>query len=239
MRYVSICICLACLSGSVQAEFREWTFLRGKTLEAEFTTLIAGKVCLKTREGEILRIPVGRFSSADQGYIQLQIPPQLSLDFSKQTTQRQYPNPPPPWGQLPRSIYHNFSIKIKQTSAGQYDHELVVEYFVVGEEIDGDKRTLLDYQKNRFFLTEESNRSVEFSGKRVELSDFYIGGYHRGTKYGGHLIVVTDSRGEIIAHRASSKNLFKNLENLRTVPVSKYFDDTCVRCFPTSPKRFY
>ena len=86
----------------------------------------------------------------------------------------------------------------------------------------------------------DGSRSVfEVQSKTVQLSDYVVGGFHRGEKYKGHLIVVTDSLGEIVAHKSSSKNFFKNLDNLRKVPVGKYFDDDCIRCQPTRQRRFY
>lgn len=86
----------------------------------------------------------------------------------------------------------------------------------------------------------DGRRSVfQIKSKTVQLSDYVIREFHRGENYKGHLIVVTDSRGEIIAYKTTSKSLFKNLDNLRKVPIGKYFDDECIRCQPTRQKRFY
>ncbi|VGO16411.1 hypothetical protein PDESU_05002 [Pontiella desulfatans] len=54
-----------------------------------------------------------------------------------------------------------------------------------------------------------------------------------------HLIVVTDALGKVVSYKASSENLFENMENLRTVPVGKYFDEDCNRCQPTRLKSIY
>ncbi len=244
MKPIAACICLAFFFGSVQAETRVWVSLEGKTLEAEFTTLVGGKACLKTPKGELLKIPVEQFSLADQAYIQLLTPPRIDLDFSKPTKQRHFPEVLSIGAAAltPRSFYYTFTARIKQVSTGQYDHELTAEFFAIGVEVDGDKRILLDYQRRSFFLSDGSNSMFEFSGKPVEVYDYLVGGRdlrRRGTKCKGYLIVVTDPRGKIIAHKVSGNNLLENLENLRKVPVGKTFDKECNRCFPTSPKRFY
>ena len=61
----------------------------------------------------------------------------------------------------------------------------------------------------------------------------------RGAKFKGHLILVTDERGEIIQHSASSPWLYENREQLLKVPVGRYFDETCNRVHPSGPKLFY
>lgn len=121
----------------------------------------------------------------------------------------------------------------------QYDQELVVEFFAMGDEVTGHKHILLDYQRANFVLTKENERSFEFTGKSVELIDYNLNGQHRGTKYGGHLVLVTDSRGEIIAYQTTKGAFYENLENLRKLSVGNYFDRTCTRCTPSRPKPWY
>ncbi|MEN8255844.1 MAG: hypothetical protein ABFR33_10295 [Verrucomicrobiota bacterium] len=127
---------------------------------------------------------------------------------------------------------------------GSYDQELQAEFFAIGTEINGDRYILLDRQKTAFTPGEEKNRSIRFSGRTVELPDFLAGSNsagrdRRGEKYSSFLVVVMDSRGKIIAHETPKKWLFENLENLKKVPVGKYFDKTCTRTRPTRPKTRY
>jgi len=139
---------------------------------------------------------------------------------------------------IPRSSYFNFSVTIEQTSTRQYDHELVAEFFAIGDEVDGNKYILLDYQRSNFMLTDENKRRVELAGETVEILDYILNGYRRGTKFGGYLVLITDSRGEIIAYKTTKGAYYENLNNLRTVPVGRYFDKTCTRCTPTRPKKW-
>jgi hypothetical protein len=218
-------------------KMRLWTLTTGKTIEAEFATLIGDKITLRTPRGKQVKVPEQDFSEADLKRIELLNPPTLSFNFSKSSKQRVFPDI---WwvgdDGVPNAKLYDFRATIGQRSTRIYPHDLAAEYFAVGREIDGGNYILLDYQTKSFQLLEGSRSVVELTGKTVELTDYYMQGFHRGERYKGYLIVVTDSRGEIISHKTSSENFFKNLENLRRVPVGKYFDDDCNRTQPTRLK---
>ena len=231
------------LDGSDENKMRTWTLVGGRTFEAEFVSLVGDKVAFKKARGKLTKIPRGEMSKEDLTFIQLEEPPELDISFSKKSRQRVYPeslsNQP-----RPTSYNYVFSAKIKQISTKRYDQELQVEVFVIGAEIGGNKYILLDRHKHRFTPTKENQRFGQFEGENVVLTDYLIGTnqigrQHRGRKYSSFLVVVTDSRGKIIAHETPKKWLFENLENLRGVPVGRYFDKTCTRVGPTPPRRFY
>ncbi len=249
MRRIALCAALLLLPLFASAETRVWKLADGVTFEAEFMALVAGKVALKNQKGKQIQISLKEFSEEDLKFIQLSMPPRLEISFSKKTNRRVY---------IPDLFYNNieptcfdytFGARVRQTSSGSYNHELQVEFFAIGTEIHGDRYILLDRQAQGFTPTEENNRSVEFKGKIVSLTDFIIkkgndnqGSLrqeHRGRKYSSYLVVVTDSRGKIIAHETPKKWLFENYENLKKIPVGKYFDKTCIRVGPTRPKTIY
>jgi len=228
------------LDNAEEDKLRTWTMADGRTFEAELVTVIGGKVSLKNAKGRLLKIPQGQLSGEDLKFIQLETPPKLDISFSKQSKQRIYAETLFSTDPPPSSAHYVFSAKIKQTSTKSYDQELQVEVFAIGAEVDGDKYILLDRLKSSFTPTKENQRSGRFEGKTVELIDYLIGGdtvgwLHRGRKYASYLVVVTDSRGKIIAHETPKKWLFENLENLRQVPVGTYFDETCTRVSPPPP----
>jgi len=105
----------------------------------------------------------------------------------------------------------------------------------VGKEVDGNCYVLLERNKDAYIPTKENKRSFEFRGKPVPLRQMALrsSAPMRGTAYDGFLITVTDERGSIIAHRASSKFLFENMENLKQLSPHNYFDRDCLRVFPT------
>jgi len=219
------------------AEMRLWTFTDGKTVEAEFQALVVGNVVLKGLNEKTVRIPLEKFSPEDLSYIDLQNPPQLDLDFSKKSEQRIFPEAL--IDTTPRAMYYDFSATIKQRSTRQYNAELIAELFVYADEIDGDNHILLDYQKVPFRLPDGSKSIVEIKGARVELTDFVIAGQRRGETYGGFILVVTDQRGEVVEYTTSSEDLYNQIENIRQVPVGKFFNEEGNRCFPTRPDKMY
>ncbi len=231
---------LACMA-SFAGELRTWTLNDGKTMEAEFVSVIGDKVALKGKRGELIKIPKVKISEDDMVYIDLCQPPKLDFSFTRQTRQFTYApltewfeNDQPP----PESLYNTFSTQIKQTSANPYDQELTAEVFVMAVEVDGDQNILIDYRKKTFNLNNENKRTVVIPGAEDLMLTNYIApsGIRRGEKFAGYMVVVTDLRGEIIAYQTTREWWFEKLDNIRKLPVGKTFDQEGNRCWPTRPK---
>jgi len=222
----------------VEEKTRSWTSTDGKTLKAEFITVISGKAVLRDARGKQRKIPLSQLSEEDRLHIELVQPPKFNIGFSKQSSQRFFKESPILPGWMPEHLDYVFSAKLKQTSAGEYNHELHVEFFAIGEEIDGDNYILFDRQESNFTPTKENGRSHMFRGDPVpvRVMDFQYLIYRRGQKYGGYLIVVTDERGKIIDHGASHKWLLGIVDPLRVLPEGKHFDKTGARVEPPRPK---
>ncbi len=220
-----------------ETTLRKWTLTNGRTREAEFLTVAGGNAVLKNTRGKQMKIPLDNLSEADRSYISLAVPPDLDINFSKTTKPRKFGDTNSGDEPPVKGSFYTFSTQIRKTSTQPYDHGLTAEYFAVGNEVGGDKNILLEYQRTDFALTEENNNAFEFGGRPVELLNYEYNGQRRGQRYGGFLVVVTDSRGKVIAHESPSKNLYRNLENLRKLRVGWYFDDNdCSRCLPTPPQ---
>ncbi len=233
---LGIMVAVAWVCGIARAEFRDWTLEDGRVIQAEFVALIGGDVSLRNDQGRTIKVPLDRLSAEDAGYVDLQQPPTLQLDFSKVSEQRIFPYSLSP---LPRAFYYHCKARIRQTSTRPYGQQLLAEVFLIGEEIYGGKQILLDYQQGSFLLEEGSGSSFELQCNTVQLMEYVIGGYKGGTKYGGYLIVVTDPRGEVVGYQTTDENLYGHLDSLRHVPIGKTFDEECNRCMPTRPHRFY
>ena len=229
--------------GSSDNEMRTWTLMDGRTFEAEFVSLASGRAVIKNDKGKLRKIPMKNLSVGDRKFIQLEMPPEFDISFSKQSEQRAYPETRSGKHPMTTTYHTDFSAKIRQTSTKNYDHELQAEVFVVGAEFGGDQYMLLDRFKSTFMLTAENHKSIRVKGKTVDITDYQVGkdsfGWqHRGRKYSSYLVVITDSRGEIIGHKTPKKWLFENFENLKKLPVDSYFDNTCTRVDPSRPKPF-
>lgn len=234
---------LAVMTGasSFSGDMRMWNLANGKTIEAELVSVVGEKVALKGIRGKLIKVPRTAISDDDRVYIELSQPPALDFSFSKKTAPFTYA-PLTPWFEQeqppPRSQFYTFSTQIKQTSSNPYHHELIAEVFVIAAEEDGDKHVLLDYRREGFRLNDENKRIANIAGAEDLMLTSYIapGGMWRGEKFSGYLIVVTDTRGEIIAHKATREWWYEKLENLRSVPVGKTFDAEGNRCWPTRPR---
>jgi len=229
-------------AGSVEGETRTWILKDGETLEARFVTVIGGKAVLTDSRGRQRKIPLAQLSGEDRLYVELTQPPKFNIDFSKQSSQRFFKESPIIPGSLPKHLDYVFSAKLKQISTGDYSHELKVEFFAIGEEIDGDNYILFDRQESRFTPTGENGRSHTFSGRIVPVREKTIPassrgcfGQRRGDKYGGYLVVVTDARGMIVDHGTSHRWLVDILGQLRHLPIGKHFDKTGTRVEPPRP----
>jgi hypothetical protein len=213
-------------------EMRVWTSLDGETFEGEFVTVIGRDAVFKTASKKQIKIPFDRFIAEDQRVVELSMPPSMKLDLGKKIRQKRLK-----YGAgLVGINEYTFTAKIDQTSSGDYTHKLKAEFFVIGSEIGASKYMLLDRGDESFVLSRENNRSFDFSGNAVEMLDFVTFGQRRGDRYEGFLITVTDELGRIIDYRSTPSWLYKNLEQLKALPVGSFMDKTCTRVWPTPLK---
>ncbi|RKX46833.1 MAG: hypothetical protein DRP64_02650 [Verrucomicrobia bacterium] len=225
---------------SMGEAIRTWTLQDGRTQKGRFMTVVGDKMVLETTKGRQRKIPIAQLSPEDRLYVELANPPDFLINFSKKGA---YVAPPPisPYESRMRPLQitdFTFSAKVKQSSTRVYSHELQVEFFAFGEEVDGDNYVLLDRQKASFIPSAENEgtlliRSLE--PIRTQITAVRDASPMRGTKYGGWIIVITDQRGKIIQYKTTHKWLFKCLENLKKLPVGKHFDKKGNRVGPPRP----
>ena len=224
-------------------EMRTWTLMDGRTVEAEFVISFGGKVVLKNAKGKTRKIPREELSAGDREYAELASPLKLDINFLKNFDQKTWSGGfydyrvvwrrwPEKWGFV--------GVQLKQTSPGEYNHELQVELFAIGKQLFRSRAQyiLLDHQKTAFIPSKE-DRFYEFRSERViKLTRWSRSTVpvNYGEEYAGYLVTVTDARGEIIAVKSSANWLEENLEDLKKLSVGNYFDKTCTRTFPVRPK---
>lgn len=145
----------------------------------------------------------------------------------------------PIWSRHPEK-WEFVGVQLKQTSTGEYNHELQVELFAIGKQRgrSGAQYMLLDRQETAFTPSSVDQRFYGFrSERKVKLTHFSRMGADIvcGEEYSGYLVTVTDARGEIIAVESSANWLEENLENLKKLSIGNYMDKTCTRTFPARP----
>lgn len=219
---------------------RVWTNLAGKKIEAKFRVVMGQQVILENAKRKQIKLPLNQLSPEDLEFIEFASPPKLDINFFK--TSSQVANPPlSPWvgaNQRPLQIFdYTFGARVKQTSSGNYNRKLYVEYTAVGEEVDGDNYVLLDRGSSEFMLTNENKRSHETFGDAVRIMRiaYRDSAPIRGTKYGGYLVTVKDERDNIIAYSASHEFLYENLEKLKILRPNNHFNRQCERVIPARP----
>jgi hypothetical protein len=224
---------------ATEDQTRIWTLADGRTLEAEFANVSGGNVVLKNAQDKTLKVPLRKLSDGDIEYVELARPPTIAINILKDLYTVTYSGgfyDHDFWYRHPEQ-HGNFGVQLKQTSTGGYNHELMVEMFIVGQQLEGNKYLLLDRQAFSFNPAEE-NRFYEFrSEHKVEMQNYpdWWGLWIHGEKYASYLVMVTDKRGRMIAVKSPNKWLIENVEQLQQLRVGNYFDESCRRTFPDRP----
>lgn len=215
-----------------------WT-LNGKMIEADFITVMGDKVVLKTPKGQTCRIKLDELIAEDRLHVELASPPEFRINFVKNCEQKTFVMESVDGANIrPPEKRCRYGARLKQISAGYYNHEVKVEIFAVGQERLGQTYILLDRQVTSFTPTRENDRSHEFrSGREVTLQNYEVDSEPRGETYATHLIIVTDSCGEVIGVSTGSDWLFENLDNLKKLRPGNYMNKKCERVFPTQPPK--
>lgn len=225
-----------------ESSMRLWTLNTGKTFEAEYVTKIGDKLVVRTAKGKQIKVPYTDVSEDDINYIKLTRPPTFDvgivrssknyvIEMSTYALDRdQIP---------PRVLDWTFGAKAKQKSSGDYPFELKLEFFAIGQQyLDANKYRLLDHQSTTFIPSEQEEGSFEFISDNVsQLFDFDLTDQRRGHRLAETLVLLTDSRGEIIAHNSTANWLMENLDELRNRGVGNYINKKCERVYPTGPRQ--
>ncbi|MEN8256139.1 MAG: SHD1 domain-containing protein, partial [Verrucomicrobiota bacterium] len=220
-----------------ESGIRQWTLDSGKVVEAEFVMEFGDKVVLKTTRGRQVKILVSEFSAEDLDYLELASPPSLKITFLKETGMFDFKILPfASAKQTPIMRELTAGLKIEKINMKPYTKKLKVELFSIAQEIDGDNYVLLDRKEGTFIPSEENDGCYELWGKKAYMKD-----YHdtyapplrrRGLKYKGHMILVIDERGKIIAQDISNDWMLDIIDFLREFPVGRHFSKKGQRVYP-------
>jgi hypothetical protein len=222
-----------------EPQIRTWAVSGDQALEAVYVVSLGDKVVLKTADGREVKINRNTLSAGDIEYIELSSPPELEIDFRAKSSQRLIATRDAGvMGSAPEVLRWQFGAAVKQTSVGDYNQELTIEYHAVGRQvIDSNKYILLDRGSDRFTPTKQNKRSHSFLGGRtIELMKYITSRQSQGREYAGGVVVVRDKRGRIIHHKATKKWLWEHYEKLENLPIGAFMDDQCNRVYPSGPK---
>ena len=223
--------------------FRTWTLEGGKTFDAEFVTVIGKSAVVKSKLGRQKKVLLNKLSECDREFIELSSPPKFKIDFLKSSSPVFFIESPDIPGWTPEQLDYRFGARVTQDGVGNYNHELKVEIFAIGDELEGNNFVLLDRLETRFTPSLENKFRHEYkSDVSVKVREVDTGWGtetifgRRGVKYGGNLIVVSDMNDRIVNYSASNNWMIGALSRLRVLPVGKHFDKSGMRVFP--PRQF-
>jgi hypothetical protein len=189
---------------------------------------------LRTAKGKQIKVPTKELSDEDLDYLELASPPRLKVTFLKDEDAFRFKDIPNPWAP-PVMRELTAGVKIEKTDQKPYTHELKVELFSIAYEIDGDNYILLDRQEGRFVPSEENGERYELWGQKTFMKDYLDAnplGNRRGERFKGHMVVVTDERGQIIAESISNEWMLEIIGFLREFPVGRHFSKEGERVYP-------
>jgi len=251
MNRLKTILCILAIFGlqvSAPAEMRTWTLKNGKTFEGDMTRTYLNKMVLLEPDGNEITVPLDlfNFSDADREYLSLEDPPGFKVEIKKSIQRKNFAMVRGSEGR-PLEQRATFGAKVTLVDKRDYAHELTVEYFAIGDEINGDRHILLDRMKSTFLPGSENKWSHEFySGRTVRMTDLpflqrdLADFTRRGEQYGGFVVTVRDMRGKLIAIDSSREWMTDHLENLEKLRIGNYFDEkTCLRAYPSRPRSYY
>ena len=220
-----------------ETNVRLWTLKSGKSMEAEFVVKMGNKVVLKKSRGKQVKIPFDELSEEDHDYLLLASPPPFKITFLKNLERFKFENLPLVESNPPVFTKFTGGTKIQKNSRQPYPRSLKVELFTIAAERDGNNYVLMDRSEESFTPSEENDGILEFYGNGFWLRDYVDGRLdRRGEKFQGHMVVVTDERGEIIAQSISNTWMLEIIEFLREFPVGRHFNKAGERVYPPRPE---
>ncbi|MEI6893008.1 MAG: SHD1 domain-containing protein, partial [Pontiella sp.] len=225
-----------------ESSMRFWTLNNGKTFEAEYITMMGDKLVVGTAEGKQVKVPYGDLSLQDINFIKLSRPPEFdvgivrsSKNFNIEMSSYALDRDQIP----PRVLDWTFGAKVRQKGSGDYPFELKLEYFVFAQQhLDPNKYWFVDHQSSAYISSDQKDGSFRFTGDGItRLFDFNLTGQRRGHKLSRTLVLLTDSRGEIIAHSSTANWLMDHLDELRKRSVGDYIDQDCKQVYASGPRQ--
>ena len=213
------------LIGTASAELRDWKDKDGKTIKAEFVRREVESVILRTDDGTELKVSYKVLSEEDRQYVMLQTPPRLEIRVEPNV--RNYTV-----GYLGNDGY-DYTVKyevveprvfLRRTSTHHYDAELTLEMVILGRIREIDRYLIIDNSKMPFSFTGKTSYEYSYAGYPLDLQQIR-GSWRSGVEYKGYLVAVRDSRGVLIASKASWASLQENADEVMAAEVGSMLTD--------------
>lgn len=228
------------------SEARTWTLTSGETVDGEYNMYAFEKVYIRKADGTQAKVPIEELCEEDRRFVELANPPELKVEYRESAQSKEYVADV--WIDNGGGSHDNHPIKLTparfgaeifQTSIPIYEHELIIEMYVLTQQnYDQYNYHIIAHSKSKpFKLTKENGLHYEYEDPKTYMILRYnlYSELKRGEKLGEFLILVRDEQGKVIAYNGSKKWLTKYLDRLQELPVGAWINDKCERVHPTTP----
>lgn len=210
---------LECLTGYA-AEFRPWTGTNGQSVEAEYVRMAEGSVVLRKRDGAEIKVALDALCEEDRQYAMLQNPPRIVIEVDDKLDRDTVAYA---GGREVRMESVKTEVTLKKAGSEPYDAELSLDVVLIGKMEQLDRYTIIEHAKSSFRFTDENKGFATYTCGPVDLRNVR-GNRNAGAKYDGYLVVVRDSRDEVVAVKGSRLDYEKNADALRAAGKGALFD---------------
>ena len=220
--YTAVICILLILSSVVNAEYRIWTDVKGRTVEAEFEGVNSGKIVLKTKKGNKMGVELSALSQSDQDYLKGKLPE--SMQPKKETSSEDLKFEVS-FSKIEdsRTKYLDditCKLKIKMSGAKSYDGALKAYMYVIGE--SNSENTYILCDKSEFEFKFERGKESVFMSNMFTLYDSSSINY--GAEYKGYLVLIKDESDKTILVKASSTEFDEKRSLITGFKKGDYFN---------------
>jgi hypothetical protein len=213
------------LTGSANAELREWTDRDGKTVKAEFVRREVESIVLRKEDGTELKIAYALLSEPDQQVVMLQTPPRMEINVEPSVDTYTV-------GYLGNDGYDYTvqyevvepSVLLRRTSTEHYDAPLTLELVIIGRIREIKRYLIIDSSRTPFSFTGNTSYEFTYTGYPLDLQQIK-GSWKSGVEYEGYLVAVRDSRGILIAVKGSKLALEAQADEIMGAEVGSMLTD--------------
>ncbi len=219
-RVYSVLVVLGCLAGYAGAEFRPWTGVNGQSVEAEYVRMAEGSVVLRKRDGAEVKVAMDALCEEDRRYAMLQNPPRIVIEVEDKVDRNTVAYA---GGREMRMESVMAAVSLNKGNSDPYDAELSLDVVLIGELEQLDRYTIIEHSRSTFRFTDENKGLATLTCGPVDLRTIR-GNRNAGARYDGYLVIVRDSRDELVALKGSRLDFEKHADALRAAGKGTLFD---------------
>jgi len=206
-------------------KLRVWKDRDGKTVKAEYVRTEVESVILRREDGSEFKVSMKSLSDPDIEFVRMQTPPRIEINMEPSVDTYTV-------GYLGNAGY-DYTVKyqvvepsvlLRKTSTEPYEAPLDMEVILLGRIREVDRYIILDNSVITFAFKGRQSYEVSYVGYPVDLRQI-SGSWRSGVEYEGYLVIIRDSRGQLVAVKASKIALEQNAAELSGVQAGSMLTD--------------